>query len=152
MWINTQWIFALLEIVGCRELKASLTPRQNGCHFPYHIFQWIFMNESVWISIKISLKFVSKCPINIIPALLWIIAWRWIGNKPLSEPMPGWIVYWCIYASLGPKELKSLTMFCTNKILNIYTQKNVKFKTTLLRMNYRTDWILFFSADFPFNS
>ena len=36
---------------------------------------------------KISLNFVGKCPINCIPALVQIMAWRWPGDKPLSEPM-----------------------------------------------------------------
>ena len=31
--------------------------------------------ENVWISIKISLKFVPKDPINNIPALVQIMAW-----------------------------------------------------------------------------
>ena len=47
----------------------------------------IFFNENVWISIKISLKFVPKGSINNIPALAQIMAWRRSGNKPLSEPM-----------------------------------------------------------------
>ena len=47
----------------------------------------IFLNENVWISIKISRKFVSNGPINNIPALVQIMAWRWSGNKPLSKPM-----------------------------------------------------------------
>ena len=47
----------------------SLRPRQNGRHFPDAIFKWIFLNENVWILIKISLKFVSKALINNIPAL-----------------------------------------------------------------------------------
>ena len=34
--------------------------RQNGRHFPDAIFQCIFLNENIWISIKISLKFVPK--------------------------------------------------------------------------------------------
>ena len=34
-----------------------------------------------------SLKFVPKCPINNIPALVQIMAWRRPGDKPLSEPM-----------------------------------------------------------------
>ena len=50
------------------------------------IFKWIFLNENVWISIKISLKFVPKGPINNIPALVQIMAWRWSGDKPLYEP------------------------------------------------------------------
>ena len=47
----------------------------------------IFLNENVRISIKISLMFVPKGPINNIPALVQIIAWRRPGDKPLSEPM-----------------------------------------------------------------
>ena len=34
---------------------------------------------------KLSLKFVSKGPINNIPALIQIMAWRQWGDKPLSE-------------------------------------------------------------------
>ena len=37
--------------------------------------------------IKNSLKFVPKGPINNIPALVQIMAWRRPGDKPLSEPM-----------------------------------------------------------------
>ena len=47
----------------------------------------IFVNENVKISIKFSLKFVSKGPINNIPTLVPIMAWRRSGDKPLSEPM-----------------------------------------------------------------
>ena len=65
----------------------SLRPRQNGRHFADDIFKWIFLNENVWISIKISLKFVPQCSINNIPALAQIMAWRRPGAKPLSGPM-----------------------------------------------------------------
>ena len=50
-------------------------------------FKHIFFDENVWIPIKISLKFVPKGPINNIPALVQIMAWRRPGKKPLSEPM-----------------------------------------------------------------
>ena len=59
----------------------------NESHFADDIFKCIFLNENVWIPIKISLKFVPEGPINIIPALVQIMAWRRSGNKPLSEPM-----------------------------------------------------------------
>ena len=36
---------------------------------------------------EFQLKFVPKGPINNIPALVRIMAWRWTGDKPLSEPM-----------------------------------------------------------------
>ena len=65
----------------------SLRPRQEGRHFPDDIFMCIFLNENVWIPIKISLKFVPKGPIDNIPALVQIMAWRRPGDKPLSEPM-----------------------------------------------------------------
>ena len=65
----------------------TLRPRQNGRHFPDDIFKCIFFNENVWIAIKISLKFVPKGPINNIPALVQIMAWRRPDDKPLSEPM-----------------------------------------------------------------
>ena len=64
----------------------TVRPRQNGRHFPDDIFKCIFLNENMWISIKFSLKFVSKGPINNIPALVQIMVWRRPGDKPLSEP------------------------------------------------------------------
>ena len=50
-----------------------------------NIFKCIFLNENVWILIKISLKFVPKGPINTIPSLAQVMAWRRPGDKPLSE-------------------------------------------------------------------
>ena len=58
-------------------------------------FQRIFIKENVRISIHISLKFVANGQINNIPALVQIMAWRWLpaltsvmicrfGAKPLS--------------------------------------------------------------------
>ena len=46
-----------------------------------------FLNENVWISIEISLKFIPKSPISNILAFVQIMAWRRIGDKPLFEPM-----------------------------------------------------------------
>ena len=86
----------------------SLRPRQNGRHFASDIFKCIFLNENVCISIRISLKFVPKGPINNIPALVQIMAWCRSGDKPLSEAMmvnlptnifvsrPQWVVGWLI--------------------------------------------------------
>ena len=65
----------------------TLRPRQDGRLFPDDIFKSIFFNENVQISIEISLTFVPKAPINNIPALVHIMAWRRPGYKPLSEPM-----------------------------------------------------------------
>ena len=48
-------------------------------------FRCIFVKDNFCILIKISLKFVPKGSID--PALVWIMDWRRIGVKPLSEPM-----------------------------------------------------------------
>ena len=52
------------------DLFNTLRPRQDGRHFPDDIFNCISLKEIVKISIKISLKFVPKGPINNIPALV----------------------------------------------------------------------------------
>ena len=65
----------------------TLRLRWNGHHLTNDIFKCIFLNENVWIPIKISLKFVPKGPINNIPTLVQIMAWRHLGDKPLSESM-----------------------------------------------------------------
>ena len=68
-------------------LLNTLRPRQNGRHFADDTFKCIFLNENVRILIKISLKYVPKGPIDNIPALVHIMAWRQPGDKPLSESM-----------------------------------------------------------------
>ena len=65
----------------------TLRPRQNGRHFRDDTFKWIFLNETVRISTKISLKFVPRGPIHNIPSLVDIMAWRRSSDEPLSEPM-----------------------------------------------------------------
>ena len=51
------------------------------------IFKSNFLNENVRISIKISLKFVPKGPIDNKSTLVQVMAWRLTGDKPLPEPM-----------------------------------------------------------------
>ena len=55
--------------------------------FICRVLHKICLIENVWIPIKISLKFVPKGPINNIPPLVQMMAWRRPGDKPLSEPM-----------------------------------------------------------------
>ena len=50
------------------------------------IFKSIF-NESVWISITISLKIIPNGPIDYKSALVQVMAWHWTGEKPLPESM-----------------------------------------------------------------
>ena len=49
--------------------------------FWMHFLEWKF----VWISIEFSLNYVPKSPINNDPALVQIMAWCQIGDKPLPE-------------------------------------------------------------------
>ena len=59
----------------CVFILNTLKPRQNGRQFPDNIFICIFLNENIWILIKISHKFVPKGLINNIPALVQMMAW-----------------------------------------------------------------------------
>ena len=48
--------------------------------FPDDIFICIFLNENIWMPIKISLKFVLKGVINNIPTMVQIMDWRRPGH------------------------------------------------------------------------
>ena len=75
--LNDNSYFALIN---------TLRSRQNDRHFPEDVFKWIFLNENEKMSIKISLNFVPKRPINNIAAGVQIMASRRPGDKSLSEP------------------------------------------------------------------
>ena len=77
----------MAAIDGFHLFANTLRLRQNGQHFTDDILKWIFLNENVWISIEISLKFVSWGLISNTPALVQIMAWCWPCDKPLSERM-----------------------------------------------------------------
>ena len=49
-----------------------------------------FVSEKFCILIKNSLKFVAKGPIDNKPPSVWIMAWRRIGDRPLSKSMLTW--------------------------------------------------------------
>ena len=92
---KTSYRIRYWEIKWHAEFRASvvlnalntLSPRQDGRYFADDIFTCIFLNENVWISINISVKFVPKGQINNIPALVQVMTWRRPGDKPLSEPL-----------------------------------------------------------------
>ena len=71
------------------ELINTLRPRQDGRHFPDHIFRCIFLNENIWIAINISLSFVPKGSIDNIPALVQIMAWRFFPDTYLTIEVQG---------------------------------------------------------------
>ena len=87
VWKSTQYLNPCSGMETHSTVFNSLRLRQNGRHFTDSIFKRIFLNENVWILIKISLTLVPKGPINNIPELVQIMAWRRPGAKPLSEPI-----------------------------------------------------------------
>ena len=56
---------------------------------PFHRrhVQMLFLNENIWISNKISLKYVPSGPIDNMLELVHIMAWRCPVDRPSSEPM-----------------------------------------------------------------
>ena len=67
-------------------LLHFISPWQNGCHFADDIFICIFVIDFIAL-IKTLLRFVPEGLIDNNPAFVQIRVWRWIGDKPLSEPM-----------------------------------------------------------------
>ena len=96
-------------------IEAMQKYQQKCCHFGDNIFRCIFLNKNVWISLKISLKFVPKFQINNIPVLVQIMAWRWPVDKPLSEPiMVSLLMHIC---HLAPMSYQLQTLWKSNKVL-----------------------------------
>ena len=79
-----QWKYVIVCDPVLPRSIYKLKSRHNGWHFPDDISKRICLDENVWISIEISLKFVPRGPIDNISSLV-----------PIR-----------IYASLGPNELK----------------------------------------------
>ena len=93
-WTNDCSRFQILATsckpVTCRFTASplnTLRPGQNGRQFADDIFSCIFLNENFSISNNFSLKYVPWGLIDIMSSLVQKIAWRRIGDKPLSEPM-----------------------------------------------------------------
>ena len=113
----------LQEHSTCGLAINTLRLRQNGRHFPDDIFKCIFLNQNVWVSVKILLTFVPNGPINYIPALVQIMAWRRPGYKPLTGPMlpillthicvtrTQWVNIECCY-SLLKNQLYAICIWC----------------------------------------
>ena len=78
-WSSADTVLTLHRLGQLNTLRL----RQNGHHFPDDIFNCIFLDENVWISIKIRWSLF----LNNIPALVQAMASRWPGDRPLSELM-----------------------------------------------------------------
>ena len=88
-WPYLGWGVLVVHKEGCQvPIHLNLLrPRQNSRRFAADIFNCIFLNENVCISINISIKFVPKVRINYIPALVRIMPWHRPGDNLLSEPI-----------------------------------------------------------------
>ena len=96
-----------------RNYNTTLRPRRNGQYFADDILKHIFFN---WISINITLKFVPKCPINSIPALVQMMAW---AVQATSRYLNQW---WLVYRRIYMR-------YCLNAILIVILCYRVSKKT-----------------------
>ena len=78
------WSAHHVDLVGW--YLKYVQPRQNAANLAGVIFKCIFMIEKFCISIRISLKYVLRGPIDNRPALVQVLAWHRTGDKPLPEP------------------------------------------------------------------
>ena len=88
--LHMKWIRCVLfKIQSGHDSVHRRTDGQGDTSIPPFQLRWSGGYNKVYYyyKIKISLKFVPMGPINDIPALVQIMAWRWPGGKPLSEPM-----------------------------------------------------------------
>ena len=77
----------------------TLRPRQNGCRLVDGLFECIFLNKNVWISMTPSLKFVPEEPINDIPPVIQIMA-RHTEQGTSRYLNQWWSLYWRKYVSV----------------------------------------------------
>ena len=122
----------------------SLSPRRNRRHSTdciRHFLEW-----NVLVSINISLKFIPEDPINNIPALVQIMAWRQPGNTPLSEPkMIILLTHICVTWPQWVKENVSLSFTCIfhSNFIEFVPKSPIVKKSALVRYNGFSMEILF---------
>ena len=91
-----------------------MRPEQNHRHAADDIFKCFIFNEEDWISIQISLKFVSEGPIDNKSVLRWMMVWYRTGDKPLPEPvLTNELFLWLHMASLGLMNYFFKCVYCT---------------------------------------
>ena len=113
--------------------QKKLRPRQNGRNFPDYIFNSVFLNENVLISIKIPLKFINKGSISNIPALVQIMAWRRPGDNPLSEPM---VITLLTHICVTRPQWVKYTHKCTLSVCHDATHLHVSMLCQVLTKTY----------------
>ena len=97
------------------------------------------LNENVWISIDISIKFVPWTQINNIPALVHIMVG---ADQATSHYLNHWcLVYWRKYASLGLNELVDTDMIWYT--VSWYRQLHSSlYSLYMLQLSMNNDWTI----------
>ena len=89
VYVSINYKSTLVAIMALARKKGQAIPWvnlriwQNGRHF---------VDEKLGILIKISLKLVPKGRVDNDQALVWIMAWRRSGDKPLSKQVLIWFI------------------------------------------------------------
>ena len=96
-------IFSTCNHLSVTWILNTLRPTQNCRHFADDIFKYIFLNENVWISLKISLIFVLRLKLPILQHRFR----SWLGTDQATSHYLNqfWLVYWCMYVSFSLNEL-----------------------------------------------
>ena len=136
---------------GSHESLNTLRPRLDGCHFADNILVYMFLNERLWISNKISLKYVPLGSIdkkNIIgsdnglpngqQAIFWtndgIVYWRCVTRPRWSyKHSKGIIQHSRVYIS-------------SDMLCNDYVSYRMVWQTISISRNVRTDLGLIVSS------
>ena len=84
---RTQYISTFREINSTLEGLTHCGRDKMDAVLADDIFKCIFLNEIFEFLLNFLWSFVPKGPMNNIPALVQIMAWRRPGDKPLSESM-----------------------------------------------------------------
>ena len=65
----------IMHLVSVQYTSAYIPPGQNDRHFTNDTFKGTLMNKKIFTSIRISLKFVRKGPMDNAAALVEVMAW-----------------------------------------------------------------------------
>ena len=89
-WINLMQVLHIDVVENSCHLALKFSLTHRGRDKMAAISQTMFLDAFLWMKpfvYWLNFTFVPKGPIDNVPALVNIMAWRQPGNKPLSQPM-----------------------------------------------------------------
>ena len=86
-WFGTDQRLALIWNINNTFMINTLSPRRNGHNFPDDIFKGICLHENDELRLRFHWRLFLSFQSSIFATLVQTIAWRWPGDKPLSEAM-----------------------------------------------------------------